>query len=808
MAYQLALDPKPNVPTIPGASGTSRALIPQAPTASLALPSPLSQVDHSPFLSTPAPQFTESIISLADLLGYMRRYWLMAALAAIPVAAFVFYMLGMGAKVYEAEAKLRMRIGDGNVLNLPEMGRGGAGELSAPQLINNHLTEIKSHPFFEFLAERQEPQIMKRFVASVQNNLGRKDQLFKLIGLYKPGVPGPDNETFVAGIETAARVEPLKDSHIIRVIVRHGDPDLAASLANSMASEYIRFQGQQESGMTKANREFLHQKAAELRARLEESEKQLAEYRKSENLIESGEAKNVDSARMLQFNSAITEAQQRLIKARNDLQIIRITQQAGRDLMEVRVIAENPVVAMNRKDLETKMAERRELEPLCGRRHPLMMGLARAIEELKISLDRSTSAIITMTEAEVKNLESQITDYQGQVDSARGMAVEQSGKHVKQNLLLDQVAADRKTYQTIVESLNKADVAGDFTGTGALSLSDTASVPMKPVKPNKPMAAVVSFFVFGIMVLGVPLGWGLFEQHVLCLIRQGGSPSPNIPSAKVMPHIPVGQSPRHPPEVRSPTVPLMQAPAPAPARMAPLPTSPPPPPMSQITIPGIAQAPILARLPLIGMGNPEEMLGQLLKPEPLGAAGALHQITTTLEMQALKRSGLGGIILLTSAEAGEGKTVAAAALAAAFCHQGRSVFMMECNAVSPTLHHWFPHASHHSSWAHDLESLRYGNTHLFLLPAHDLPAYATNELLDGYRAWIDRARQHVDWIILDAGPVLKNFTDVAPLAPLATDVLLVHQPATSNPAKMRAALNLLQPMMSSSAFRGLIVHGS
>lgn len=727
----------------------------------------------------------------------------------VPVAALVFYMLGMGAKLYEAEAKLRMRIGDGNVLNLPEMGRGGAGELSAPQLINNHLTEIKSHPFFEFMADRQEPQIMKRFVESVQNNLGRKDQLMKLFGLYKPGVPGPDKETFVEGIESVSRVEPQKDSHIIRVIVRHGDPELAASLANSMAKEYIRFQGQQESGMTKANREFLHQKAAELRARLEESERQLAEYRKSENLIEAGEARNVDSARMLQFNSAITEAQQRLIKARNDLQTIRSTQQAGRDLMEVRVIAENPDVATNRKELEAKMAERRELEPLCGRRHPLMMGLARAIEELKISLDRSTSAIITMTESEVKNLESQIADYQSQLDSARGMAVEQSSKNVKQNLLLDQVAADRKTYQTIVESLNKADVAGDFTGTGALSLSDTALVPMKPVKPNKPMAAVVSFFVFGIMVLGVPLGWGLFEQHVLRLIRQGGSPSPNIPSAKVMPHIPVGQSPIQPPEVKSPTMPLAQPPAPAPMRMAPPPPPPPVPPhMSQISIPGIAQAPILARLPLVGVGNPEEMLGQLLKPEPIGAAGSLHQITTTLEMQALKRSGLGGIILLTSAESGEGKTVAAAALAAAFCHQGRSVFMMECNAVSPTLHQWFPHASHHSSWAHDLESLRYGNTHLFLLPAHDLPAYATNELLDGYRAWIDRARQHVDWIILDAGPVLKNFTDVAPLAPLATDVLLVHKPASSNPAKMRAALNLLQPMMSSSAFRGLIVHGN
>lgn len=796
MAYQLALEPVPPRPLIPAASGGSRALVPMAPSA-LGMPSPLAQVDHSPYLSTPAPQFSEAIISIADLIGYLRRFWKLGLLTGLPVAALVFYALGMGAKVYEAEAKLRLRLGDGNVLNLPEMGRQGPTELSAPQLINNHLTELKSRPFMEYFYDRFEPDKLSRYLDSMKGVLGRKDQILNALGLYKPGKPAPPRDLFLGAIDGAVRVEPQKESHILRILVRDSDPAMAADLANSMASEYIRFQGQQESGLTKNNREFLHKKAEELRVRLEASEKKLAEYRRSENLVETGEARSVDSARMMQFNSAITDAQQRLIRARNDLQVIRATQQAGRDLLEVRIIADQPDVAFNRKELDAKIAERRALEPMCGRRHPQMIALAGAIETLKAALDRASNAVVTMTETEVTNLERQIADYQAQLESARGMAVEQSGKNVQQNLLLDQVAADRKTYQTIVESLNKADVRGDFTESGALSVSDTATVPANPIKPNKPLAAMASLMIFGLMLIGLPVGWGLVDQHVMKFIRQGGSPSPNIPSVKEVPHTPVGQSPFQPAVPRPPSVALTSA-----RMQPPQPVVAPP-----ATLPMIAQAPVLARLPLIGSAAPEAMLGQLLKAEPVGAAGALNQITTTLEMQALKRSGLGGIILITSADAGEGKTVSAAALAAAFCHQGRSVFMMECNAVSPTLHQWFPQAYHHSSWAHDLESLRYGNTHLFILPAHDLPAYATNELLDGYRAWIDRARHHVDWIILDGGPVLRNFADVAPLAPLATDVLLVNNPAVSNPAKLRAAMNLLQPMMSSSAFRGLIVHG-
>jgi uncharacterized protein involved in exopolysaccharide biosynthesis/Mrp family chromosome partitioning ATPase len=793
MAYRLAIDPLPTNPLLPSAALGSRALVPIAPS-SLGLPSPLSQVDHSPYLSTPAPQFNESIISIADLFSYLKKHWLKGLYAGVPTAALIFYALGMGAKVYEAEAKLRLRLQDSSVASFGD-SRPGFSELSAPQLINNHLTEMMSHRFADFFYEHFDPVKRAKFAADVSSRLGRKDQLLKAIGLYKPGKPVPEREIFVEALAGAARVEPQKESHILRLLVRDLDPKMAADIANGMSEQYMRFYGESESHLTESDRNYLKEQAEMLKKRLEKSERELSAYSKSQDIFQPGEIKDVDGERVRQFNAALTEAQLKLARAKNELQSIRTTQQAGRDLREVRSIADHPDVAFNRKELEAKILTRRALESQCGRRHPNMIALASEIESLKNALDTSVNSVVTMAETEVTNLERQIADYEKQLSTVRGEAIDQSGKTVQQRLLSDQVNTDRETYQSIVKKLSQAEISGQFKDAGALSLSDVATAPETPVKPNKPIAAVASFMIFGILLIGLPVGWGLFDDHVMKLIRQGGSPSANIPSVKHVSHVPVGQSPS------TPVQHTLSQPIVAPMITQMRPSYPP------VTIPGMPQTPVLAKLPLIGSAHPEAMLSQLLKPEPMGAAGALHQITTTLEMQALKRSGLGGIILITSADAGEGKTVSAAALAAAFCHQGRSVFMMECNAVSPTLHQWFPQAYNHSSWANDLESLRYGNTHLFLLPAHDLPAYATNELLDGYRAWIDRARQHVDWIILDSGPVLRNFADVAPLAPLATDVILVNNPAISNPTKLRATLNLLQPMMSSSAFRGLIVHG-
>lgn len=800
MSYQLALDPNR---TQPGAAGGGQGLVPMAPTT-LGVPMGLSPADSSPYLSTPAPHFSESVISLADLAGYLKKRWWLGLLMALPAAAAVFYLLGMGAKIYESEAKLRLRLQDTNVFNFNEMGRQGVTELSAPQLINNHLTEIKSRKFADYFYTRFDPVKRDAFIQDELSTLGRKDQLLKWVGLYTPLEPAPPMDVFAESVESSVRVEPQKESHILRILVRNRDPQLAADLANGFAQDYIRFFGEQESGQTQSERDYLQTKADELKQRLEVSERKLSEYRKSENLIQTNEAMDVDGDKVRQLMTAITNVEIQLAKSKSDLQSIRTTQQAGRDLLEVRVVADNPDVAFNRKELESAMTERKALEPLCGRRHPQMVALAGRIESAKNALDHASMAVVTMSETEVLSLERQIADFKKQLETSRGEVLDQSGKNVEQKMLSDQVAADREMYQTIVKRLNQAEVTGNFKDSGALSLSDIASPPDKPVKPNKPIAAVASLMVFGLIFIGLPVGWGLMDDHVFRLLRQKGSPSANIPSVKEVPHMPSGPLVRTSGSAAPGTLPYAPSPLAPPAPVfQPAARSP-----SMLAGTTANQAPVLAHLPLIGHGTPEAMLGQLLRSEPHGAAGALSQLTTTLEMQALKRSGLGGIILLTSAEAGEGKTLSAAALAAAFCHQGRSVFMMECNAVSPTLHQWFPHATQHSSWAHDLESLRYGKTNLFLLPAHDLPSYATNELLDGYRSWIERARQHVDWIILDGGAILKNFADVAPLAPLATDVLVVNNPNVANSAKLRAAMSLLQPMMSSSAFRGMIVHGA
>ena len=831
-----------SVPGYPSHSGfgaalalaPTRTLVPMVPSSGLQAPvayhAGISPVfDPHAFLPPMQPgEFdVQPLISIPDLVRYVRKRWFIGALVGGTVGLLAFVYLGMGMKIYQAESQILLSLKTDNPFGLDGVSSSIVSDLSAPMLINNHRTEMTSRRFLEYFADHYPQTAIESIARRESETLGRKDQLLKLLGLYKPGTPAPARETFIELLSSNIAVEPLKESHVLRVQARDRDPELVANLANRYIEFYIEYVGENESKLSEDASDYLQTQSKELLQRLHESERKLAEYRRANGILEDVESKDVSGERVRQLNAALTDARVRLTRAENDSQSLNGTLAAGHSMLDVKLVAENPTVSETRRGLDAKLASRSSL-PQLGRRHPAIIALDNEIATLQAALDKAVKSVVYMIQEEVKTQQRQITDIQSQLASAQGIAVDAGGKNVQLNMLRDEARLNREMYEKIEQRRSNATLTGNFRGSGLLRVADRAVPPENPVKPSKPLAAVAAAMLFGLSLIGLPICWGLGEDHLPGLLKPKTATPPNFDRemATRSAATSYGSPPMHaqtrqliapPPQAPAPvsaalpspfrpaSQPLRQAPPPQPSPFTAPPA--PQPATSSLLRPAEKDLTTIARLPYVRANSPESILAQLLKPEPIGASSALHHLTGTLERQAASRGSSGGVILITSAEPREGKTLVASTLAAALCHQGRSVFMMECNPSSPTLHEWFPRTRGFEAWANDLEALRYSHTNLFLLPGRDLPAHATNELLDGYRTWIDRARSQVDWIILDASPLLKAFANVAPLAPLATDVIIVSNPALTAPAKIRAGIALLQPMMSSSALRGMVLNG-
>ncbi|MCE9518299.1 MAG: hypothetical protein K8R87_01825 [Verrucomicrobia bacterium] len=725
----------------------------------LAATRPVSQPVFILQQSAPAAD-TTTVVSLADLFAYLRNHWKMGLLIALPFAALTFYALGMGPKVYEAESRILLRLQDPNVFGFNEMSRASVTELSAPMLVNNHRSELKARRFADYLNDSIPPADRDALIADGIMTKSLYATVKSWFITPPPAAPLSKQELFARKLDLATRVEPLKDSHILRVQVRTGDAELSARIANRYVEDYIRYVTEQELTTTRASSDFLDRKISEIRQRLQKSEQELTAYRQSQGLMQDNEVKDVASDKVRLLTTSIADAMVRLTKAREDLRTIQSAQSAGRDPLDLKLVAENPDVAATRRLLQSKIAERAPLETWAAKNHPRMIAINQEIDTYRETLKRNISSVITMVQTDTATLGKQIEDLERQFDDSRQVVLAEGGKNVQGNLLRDKVATDRELLQKITVRMNQADLTGQFKESGLLRVADVAVAPERPLKPSKPIALLASMFVFGFCFFGVPVSFGFCKQQVFPMLR--GIPAKTIAVE--------GD------------------------------------PNTNSTIATTAErTSVLARLPNVRNATPATLLGEMLRPGSI-SSNSMRDLVNAVDQRATIRRGP-GVILVASAEPGEGKTAVSSALAAGLCSLGRRVFMIECNPESPTFNLLFPHSVAHETKTNDgLESLRYGTSNLYLLPAIDVPRYEQGDLLESYRGWIEKAGPLVDWIILDGSSVMRNFTDIAPLLPLATDVLLVHDESRNAQEKSTAALNLLRPRLAESTFCGVVVN--
>ena len=743
----------------------------------------------------PPPAPPENIISLADIVAYLRRFGKLACLVALPLAGLTFFYLGFGKKVYEAESKLLIHIQASNPIQFAgTSNNGGITELSAPMIINNHRTGLKTRRYTDFLYTKLPRAQLESFLQD-QGKLGMKSRLMIALGLATAPKAALPEELFAQKIDLATHIEPVKDSHILRVIVRDSDPDSAAAMANAYVDNYIHYVSDDALQSTKQNSEVLQRQGEEIMEKLSVAERKLQDYVKNADLLKLNATGDMGTQRAESLTRAVTEADMDLLKATINLNALRNAAKKGDDAAGIKGVIDDPQIVDLRKRLDETRAKRTALDEWCGRLHPRVIALEKDVNRLQQQISDSiatrTSEILQAAEVEEKRLRAQDEQLRTQLTQARGAALAEGSKQNNLSLLSDEVSGLRDLYNQVTRSQKQANIASEFKDNGQLTIADIAVPPDAPISPKKSIALIAGLMVFGLVGLGLPMGLGLARDHLLPAMK--GAVKEEAADSRTQPQ-PMAAPP--------PPVSPFAASAPPPAAHLP---SPPPPQHIRIAPASNAATQILATLPELMSGEGPIQLGELLHPSPISGGGAITQLIALLEKQTIFRNGP-GIVFITSANSGEGKSLLASALAASLCTTGRRVFLMECNPAAPSITNWFPQAGGYSSWTDELETLRYGQSNLFLLPAHDLPSYEVSDLVDGYRAWIEKAKPQVDWIIMDGSSLLRGFADVAQLCPLATDVLFVHDATRCNAEQVRAALNLLRPLTTSETMRGMVMN--
>lgn len=123
-------------------------------------------------------------------------------------------------------------------------------------------------------------------------------------------------QALVGPVLQSLGIEPVRNTQLVNITFDSADPQLAASVSNAYADAFITSNIEGRFGASAYAKKYLEERLAELKGRLEDTEKQLVVFAQDQQIISLGEDQPSLSAQNLsELNNALAKAQGERIKA-------------------------------------------------------------------------------------------------------------------------------------------------------------------------------------------------------------------------------------------------------------------------------------------------------------------------------------------------------------------------------------------------------------------------------------------------------------------------------------------------------------
>lgn len=374
-------------------------------------------------------------------------------------------------------------------------------------------------------------------------------------------------ERYAGRLAGLVRVEPSRNSRLVRLSIEHGDPEMAALAANTLAEVFVDENLARRMRATGDAQHWLLHQIREAEQRLQDSERALSDYRRRHEQVSLDQSQNVIISRLEQLNSAFTQAQAARVEAEAQYNnYVREAEQIEVSVPEVfdsefveslraslarlenerhRLRERYPAMisAHLRGALAEREAEQWRLRERYTATHPEMVRISREIEELRELIEQENRDQLARVEGEINELQAQI-EKETQEQRARMLRELEREKRVSianrtreyrlsleatrdrenelRRLLREQeeealslsdkavdysiLSRDVQTRRELYQMLLRQAQEVDLTGeitANNISILDRARVPGGPIRPNPMRNMAMS------VMLGLVLGTGM-----------------------------------------------------------------------------------------------------------------------------------------------------------------------------------------------------------------------------------------------------------------------------------------------------------
>ena len=432
-----------------------------------------------------------------DLMEYWRivrdNKWLIAATAAAITAIAIILTL-LATPIFRASSTMQI---ERDTIQVVDVGQLQPTE--SPMDRDFYQTQyelLKSRALALRVIQDEQLTNKPEYIKQVEDLKGANGQ---------PATQLEKEKALVTTVLNQVSIEPVRNSRLVKINFDSKNPVLAADVANAWGDAFIASNLERRIEASSYARKFLEERLAQLKARLEDSDKELVAFATSQQIVSVGEDKqSLDAQNLTDLNAALARAQDERIKAQ-----AAWNQAAGGNGLSIPEVVGNSLVQSLREERTKVAAEYADKSRTFKADYPEMRQLSGRIAEIDRQIATEVSNIRNSIRGNYEAARQQESMLQSRIGGLKGNVLNLQTRSIKYNILKREADTNRQLYDSLLQRYKEIGVAGNL-GTNNISVVDSAEPPKKAHSPRKALNLAVG------LLLGLAAGLLLaFLRHHL-----------------------------------------------------------------------------------------------------------------------------------------------------------------------------------------------------------------------------------------------------------------------------------------------------
>jgi polysaccharide biosynthesis transport protein len=313
----------------------------------------------------------------------------------------------------------------------------------------------------------------------------------------------------LGGFRGSLRVALVPNSRIIEVHYRSSDPQMAATIVNTLMQTYVEnnFKARFESTMQASD--WLQKQLVDMQMKVETSQEKLVRYQKEHEILGIDEKQNIITEKLDELNKALTmaesermdkEALYRMVESGDADAIASAssgTSDTGGGASSGSALLET--LRGRQADLKIQAAD---LNTQFGPSYPKLTQLNNQLKEIDSQIQSELKKIVGKVRGQYMTSLQRENMLRGALEKQKQEANKLNESAIEYNLLKRDSDTYRQLYEGLLQKLKEAGVSAGLKSNN-FRVVDAARAPSGPIEPNIPRNLLFAF------VLGSATGVGL-----------------------------------------------------------------------------------------------------------------------------------------------------------------------------------------------------------------------------------------------------------------------------------------------------------